>query len=188
MYGDHHQIEQVSYNLTSNAIKYALPYTTVSLDCHLDDNREFYILSNTNYAVPMTDEDAKKVFQYQGRGSNTLDRSGEGLGLYYSKIIAFNHGGELYFTQDEISQYNVPLIEEYLKMADKFKNKDLEIILKTELKRLKKEYDGLNEILGQMFVSSPFSPLYIIGNINKPTSRITFTLKLKHVKNKGELR
>jgi signal transduction histidine kinase len=186
MYGDPLQIEQIAYNLSLNAIKYALPNTRITFDCFLNENKDKYILEVTNYSKPIPKEEEKLIFRYQYRVSNNLEKDGDGLGLYFAHLIAEKHNGKLELTSnDEICKYNVPLMLEYKHLKPKYINLEKEKEIDTLLSSLRK--DGkINQVLGSEVSRGNFKDLYIAAKIDEPTAKITFTLELPHIKYKED--
>jgi hypothetical protein len=182
MYADPEQIEQVTYNLLNNAIKYALPYTKVKFDCRLDSDEKYYVMRVTNYGYPIAKEDEQRIFQYQYRGRNTLDNSGEGVGLYYSKKIAKSHQGDVYLEQNNtICSYNVPMLKWYSENYEVFGqlSPNFHSVYMSEWDTLGKE--ERDKMLGDTLNQLSFSKANFFMNIDKPTAKITFVMKIPHM-------
>ncbi len=83
-------------NLLSNAIKYSDPGGHVCLSAALLDDNQMQI-SIRDKGIGISPEDCKMVFDKYFRASNseTVARSGHGLGLYLAKQIVELHHGEI---------------------------------------------------------------------------------------------
>lgn len=76
-------LTRILSNLISNAVKYSLPHTSISVKGEFDRFRNF-TLSISNYTAPFSGEfDISRLKLYGVRGSNNIEKiSGKGLGLY----------------------------------------------------------------------------------------------------------
>lgn len=118
VFGDLHLLEQVVYSLVSNAVKYSHRGTKICMDCTRDSGDEMapHILTITNYGMEIVD--TEDVYEIYYRGENMSGEShGLGIGLYVARQIARAHGGDVTHHCEKISDYNVPLIESFLKLA-----------------------------------------------------------------------
>jgi len=121
MYADEGQIEQVAYNMTTNAIKYSHRYTSFKLDCKKSRDSKWYELIVVNYSSPISKDEQDEIFKYgkyrKQQGSSVYlgreIKEVSGLGLFISRKIAEAHRGTL--TLDEsaseaLCEYNIPLL------------------------------------------------------------------------------
>lgn len=178
MYGDPLMIEQAAYNLTNNAIKYAICGTAVSLDCRLNKKCNRYEIIVENLGVPFKNEAEKKtIFQFGRRGSNN-EKEGSGLGLFLTKQVAKAHDGDVICEIEKLSQYNWGLIQLYIKyyhdknVRNLCKNKELCRHLERELKE--KEEEISKYAVGNI-PDNAFTPMYVNQNILKGTAKFRFT-------------
>ncbi|XOF32730.1 MAG: ATP-binding protein [Candidatus Electrothrix sp. YB6] len=76
-------LTRILSNLISNAVKYSLPHTSISVKGEFDRFQNF-TLSISNYTAPFSEEfDISRLKLYGVRGSNNIENiSGKGLGLY----------------------------------------------------------------------------------------------------------
>ncbi|MHC9539579.1 MAG: response regulator [Vulcanimicrobiota bacterium] len=90
VYADREKIEEVFYNLISNAIKFTEDNGKIEIESHAEKERVIISISDTGRGIP--EKDRKKIFQkfYQARDS----RNGHGLGLYICDTIIKGHGSK----------------------------------------------------------------------------------------------
>lgn len=177
MYGDPMMIEQAVYNLTNNAMKYAMQGTEVSLDCRLNEDKTKYEIVVKNIGTPFRypDED-KTIFEYGVRGSNN-EKEGSGLGLYLTRQIALGHGGDVICEVAELSEYNWSLIQLYIDFYENGKKRNLCKDKKLYIE-LKKEWDLKKDDIQKSIVCeiprTSFTPMYVHQNIRQGTAQFTF--------------
>jgi signal transduction histidine kinase len=178
LYGDRTLLEQLLYNLVTNAVKYCYPGTTIRIDCKKADlsTRSPHILTVTDYGREFR---CRSPFQIFSRGDNVTDIEGMGIGLYTAKRIADMHHASFDWCTELVSEYNVPLIEPYI-------NEDFKKDVVQE-EKLKAERDRLTrsgkycQIIAQDRPGSPlFQPVVdeIVDMIGKPTWEVTFRVIL----------
>ena len=182
MYGNPWMIEQAAYNLTNNAIKYAIRGTKVSLDCVKKENR--YEITVENLGVPFDrEEDVEDIFNFGKQGTNNK-KEGSGLGLFLTKKIAEAHGGDVYCEMKKLSAYNWGLVRLYIENYDKQKsrnlcrNKEIYEDLKRELEEKK---DTISQYTADCISVTEFTPMYVNQNILKGTARFTFKFWIPYV-------
>lgn len=182
MYGNPWMIEQAAYNLTNNAIKYAIRGTKVFLDCVKKENR--YEITVENLGVPFDSEkDVKDIFNFGKQGTNNK-KEGSGLGLFLTKKIAEAHGGDVYCKMEKLSEYNLSLIRLYIKFFETHRSRNL-CNNENLYRNLKKEYDEKKDIISQYTADcisvTEFTPMYVNQNILKGTARFTFKFWIPYV-------
>lgn len=87
---------QVIDNLTSNAIKYSPPGSTITLE--LDQDKTSVSLRVIDQGCGIEPADQQKIFEPFGRIAKNRPTGGEsstGLGLFISRSIIEAHGGRL---------------------------------------------------------------------------------------------
>lgn len=178
MYGDPMMIEQAVYNLTNNAIKYAMQGTKVSLDCRLNKDKTRYEIVVKNIGMPFKSPDeVDKIFEYGMRGSNN-EKEGSGLGLFLTRQIAVGHGGDAECEVERLSDYNWSLMQLYIIFYedDKIRNlcKDEELYKELKEEWESKKDDIRNNIVREIPRTS-FTPMYVHQNIRQKTAQFTFT-------------
>lgn len=178
MYGDPLMIEQAAYNLTNNAIKYAIRGTVVSLDCQLNRKTNRYEITVENLGTPFKDKvEEKEIFRFGRRGSNNK-KEGSGLGLFLTRQIAKAHGGDVLCKMDIVSEYNWALVKLYIKY---YQDKNIRNLCKNEtiFENLKKELEEKENEISQYIVKkipdNPFTPMYVNQNILRGTAKFKFT-------------
>lgn len=177
MNGDPMMIEQAVYNLTNNAMKYAMQGTKVSLDCRLNANKTRYEIIVKNIGTPFKSPDEiNTIFAYGRRGSNN-EKDGSGLGLYLTRQIALGHGGDVECEMKELSNYNWSLVRLYI---DFYEDEKVRNLCKDQVlyEQLKKEWNMKKiEIRGSIVRQIPrtvFTPMYVHQNIRQGTAQFTF--------------
>jgi signal transduction histidine kinase len=94
-------VKEVYSNLLSNAIKYTPDGGTVTVELRTLPDTIRVTVRDTGYGIPAASQ--KYIFTKFFRAENITkqDVSGTGLGLYLTKTITENLGGELWFTSRE---------------------------------------------------------------------------------------
>lgn len=80
-------------NLVDNAVKYAIPGTYINAKVSISDYSLEFRLSN--FAEPIEAYEEYSIFNENVRGSNAVDKSGQGQGLYLAKLYCEIYEGEL---------------------------------------------------------------------------------------------
>ena len=82
-------------NLIENAVKYSGDNRDIYIDCRMNDNKIH--ISVTDHGIGIPPAHICKIFNsnYRVPESESLPQKGFGLGLYYVKIVAKSHGGEV---------------------------------------------------------------------------------------------
>ena len=87
--GDHDQLQQVILNLVLNALQFADPHSTVSMNSSLDEHNWYLIVSN--YGPEISEQDQQHIFE----PFFTTRADGTGLGLAIGARIVEAHDGTL---------------------------------------------------------------------------------------------
>ena len=90
--GDAFRIEQVVYNLLSNALKYGLD-KPISISLRRVGNEALIEVEDQGMGIPMDKQE--RIFKRFERAVSSNDISGLGLGLYISKEIVDAHNGKI---------------------------------------------------------------------------------------------
>ncbi|HET6380842.1 MAG TPA: ATP-binding protein [candidate division Zixibacteria bacterium] len=95
---DRARVFQLVQNLVGNALKYSEADTPVEVRLWAADGLAH--LSVTDHGIGIGEEDLRMVFERFHRGANIDDRrhGGLGLGLYISRLVAREHGGDITVT------------------------------------------------------------------------------------------
>lgn len=98
--GDERRLNQVLYNLVSNAIKYSPDGGTITLSgkAHAD----YVTVSVRDEGIGIPAHEQYRIFGKFSRLDNALSRKteGTGLGLFLSKAIIEAHGGSIWFSSN----------------------------------------------------------------------------------------
>ncbi len=94
---DRQQIKWVLNNLIENAIRYTPSGGTVHIVMNAFSGRVQVLVSDTGIGI--TSKDRNNIFERFYRAENAVakENKGNGLGLYISRTIATDHGGDLNF-------------------------------------------------------------------------------------------
>ena len=97
---DEDKFQQILTNLIDNAAKYSTDGKTVTISTELVEN--FVEMKITDEGVGIKKEDFDKVFKKFSRLENHLTSTtqGNGLGLYITKQLVENMGGQISFTPE----------------------------------------------------------------------------------------
>jgi PAS domain S-box-containing protein len=101
--GDRAKMQQVIYNLVSNAIKFSPDGSTVTIRARLDDNAESaggrrLVLSVADRGIGLKPEDRDRIFNEFEQLDSSFSRSqqGTGLGLTLTRRFVNMHGGSIW--------------------------------------------------------------------------------------------
>lgn len=185
MFGDPDMIEQAAYNLTNNAIKYAIRGTAISMDCKLNTEKNRYeiVVVNLGYSLK-SNEEIKSIFEYGKRGSNN-SKKGSGLGLYLTRQIARSHGGDVECDMEKLSDYDLTLIEYYIQAYNSAENKyfckDAELYERL-LEELRTKRTEISKYIVKKLPENEFVPMFVQNGILKGISKFTFTFWIPYDK------
>lgn len=98
---DRRRIRGILANVFGNAVKYSPEGTRIWIDIRVQSGSALVIIEDEGVGIP--DSELELVFQAFYRGSNTdqTDVDGVGIGLFISKKVARQHGGDLWAEQRE---------------------------------------------------------------------------------------
>lgn len=177
VYGDPILLEQMVYNLVSNAVKYCYRGTKIFMDCVKKDPYDAsspHILTVADYGLSIDCDE--KCYELYYRGKNIPhEADGLGIGLYVARKIIQVHGGTITHSCELISEFNVPLIEAYLRWDGA--DKDLFPYLQEEIIRLKQQgkYQATVALdtSGSLRFANPY-PDELKNSIRRATWKVTF--------------
>ena len=95
--GDKNKLLQVFINTLSNAAKFSLQESPISLT--LSKEKKSYIIQITNNGKGIPKGELEKIFDRFYKGTNNY-HEGMGLGLYLTKKIVEDHKGSIFITSD----------------------------------------------------------------------------------------
>jgi len=99
LYGDKSAIEAMMSNLFENAVKYSGEQDKLFIETNFDYvSREIQVLIKNEGQIYIPEEDKERIFEYAYRAPIARDKdpSSTGVGLYYSRYIAQQHGASLF--------------------------------------------------------------------------------------------
>jgi len=86
-------LERAFLNLILNAVKFSPEKEKVEIRCHLlDDGLTFSV---TDFGPGITQVEQKQLFKRFSRLGGSANKEGSGLGLYFVKVVAEKHGGDV---------------------------------------------------------------------------------------------
>ena len=91
IYADRLRLEQVVGNVISNSYKYA--DTEITAESHFEDG--FFVVEFADKGGGVPDDELEVITEKFRRGSNSAGKDGSGIGLYISKYLIGQMGGEL---------------------------------------------------------------------------------------------
>jgi|GEM_PF-1357612 len=92
-------VREIIINLLENATTYSPPDSAIMVQLKCDNHNSSIQISDHGFGIPL--EDQQRIFNVFYRGSNTLDQSGTGLGLYIAKQCLTLLNGSIRFDTDE---------------------------------------------------------------------------------------
>lgn len=94
---DRDKIEQVLYNLISNAIKFSFTGGKVMVNVKLTEHNSFLQIEVTDTGAGIAEEQLHHVFDrfYQGSEASRIGEPGTGIGLALAKELVELHGGRI---------------------------------------------------------------------------------------------
>ena len=90
-------------NLVDNAVKYAIPETSIDAKVSVTDYSLEFKLSN--FAESIEEYEEYSIFNENVRGSNSVDKNGQGQGLYLARLYCELYEGELALEIDRSGDY-----------------------------------------------------------------------------------
>lgn len=109
-------LDLMLFNIVSNAVKYAYHSTNIWFDYSISkEMHQTKILEIRNYGSKISREADIYRLYYRGPDIANVD-TGSGIGLFISKRLADIMGIRLYHKCNNISKYNVALMEKYINL------------------------------------------------------------------------
>lgn len=94
------KVRHIFANIISNAIKYSNGGGRVDISYTFERGKHVVIVKDNGIGIP--ERDQKKIFSEHFHASNnTLKEAGAGLGLYFTKHLAEECGGRIWFESEE---------------------------------------------------------------------------------------
>ncbi len=97
IYTDTNALQRVLVNLIDNAIKYSRPRAKISITFKKDTSQKYIKVGITDTGVGIPKKEQEKIFEKFHRVPNefSVEAGGTGLGLYISRQLAEQWGGEI---------------------------------------------------------------------------------------------
>lgn len=172
-------IEQITYNLLTNAEKYSHPGTLIKVDYYVDESAYHFLV--TNWGMSFDVNNFGRFCQLGARGSEARDKGlpGMGAGLYI--INRISSWMDMKFPAPSsilISEYNLPVIK-CMFSTGRIKDYDLTA---DEISRMEKEIqsDKFREMWNDTMTPSEMEDVLVnFGHdLRKPTYKVTFHLTM----------
>ena len=113
---DENRIEQVLYNLISNAIKYSPEGSAVKVELRVDGSEVVCAVSDSGIGIPQGEQGMLFNRFYRASNASASSISGIGLGLYISSGIIEQHGGRMWVDSQvghgSSFYFSLPLVQE----------------------------------------------------------------------------
>lgn len=95
VFADYDLLQQVTYNLLDNAVKFTDEGGTITISVSRVADHAVFTIRNTGAGIPPSE--MPHIFErfYKSDRSRGLDKSGTGLGLYIVKTVIDLHGGDI---------------------------------------------------------------------------------------------
>lgn len=90
---DRAKCEIVLSNLLSNALKFSLKDSEITISTRLDENRQYARVSVSDQGKGLSDTDLQRIFSRFYQGEHKL--GGSGIGLDFAKMLIEMHGGKM---------------------------------------------------------------------------------------------
>lgn len=181
IYADQILLEQLLYNLVNNAVKYSHRGTKIKIDCKKTNRSSTspHVLTIINYGIEINKGDIPYELYY--RGPQITGKEGVGIGLFLARQIANAHYGSIEHKVEKISNFNIPLIEKYLESDFKGKEKNIELKLSDEIKKLKQTNEYYNIVAldknWNLRYSNPKAK-ELVNSIRQKTWKVTFKVTI----------
>ena len=127
---DYQRVLQIVINLVSNAIKFTPKGKIVFLSRLINTELKSYLqISILDNGVGIAEEDKDKIFRQYEKLGNHENKSGTGLGLFISKLIAESFGGGIEFESFETLGTVFRFHFELVKIVDGGESKNIKLEL-----------------------------------------------------------
>jgi signal transduction histidine kinase len=172
-------IEQITYNLLTNAEKYSHPGTLIKVDYYADESAYHFLV--TNWGMSFDVSDFERLCQLGTRGREAKDEGLPGMGAGLHIINRLSSWTNMNFVAPSnilISEYNLPVIKCMLSTG-KVKNYNLTA---DEIKQVEEEIqsDEFREMWNDTMTPSEMETMLINfeHDLRKPTYKVTFHLTM----------
>jgi hypothetical protein len=145
IFTDPRYAEIIVYNLLTNAVKYAYDDSMIYIHCAKQVTQNNFVLSVTNFTFNIKESQRMKLFEYGYRTQNARSYypEGSGIGLWLVREVIERLGGNVMLCKPQwISDYNIPLLHEYINRSNIYAVDNIETFQEAnnEYNRLLNEY------------------------------------------------
>lgn len=95
MHADKFMLQLMLSNLVENAVKYAPKGSTIQVQLHAEDDQLKMAVKDEGEGIPLAERNKIFLKFYRIGNENTRKSKGSGLGLYLTKRIVEQHGGNI---------------------------------------------------------------------------------------------
>jgi len=176
-------LDMIFFNLMSNAIKYSYPGTKIIIG--IEDTGNYnrpHMITLTDFGVAVEADYPDQIFQMYFRGDNTTSQiEGSGIGLYVAKEVADILDAKLTWTNEKISDYNIPILMRHLNLPPELRRFPLvsSQLIHAEYYRLQNSI-SLAQVFNGDYLKNPgkWNQLEMQEELHRPTYEVTFRIEL----------
>jgi len=183
VFSDERYIEQIVFNLISNAIKYSFWGSNIYLDCcRPTRDADYQLLTVRDYGTSIPEGKRPYDFSFRDKENKellALNAQGSGIGLYVVKKICDLLDLSCTHTCNPVADCYVPLIDAYLDRPFHVYDKDEGFIRHLRSVKDNLGMEKMREIVNERIADVEFpNELEIMQQIRFHTYEVVFTIKI----------